>query len=64
MATVYIHIKSRISLIMGQIEPEHVYTLAYMQILTKHGHSIYTHKVSDEFDYGANRNRTSGVIYP
>ena len=25
---------------------------------------IYAHKVSDEFDYGSNRTRTSGVICP
>ena len=27
-------------------------------------HNIYTHKVSDEFNYGTNQTRTSGVICP
>ena len=36
----------------------------YQPISTKLGHNIYTHKVSDEFDYGTNRIRTSGVICP
>ena len=36
----------------------------YQPISTKLGHNIYTHKVSDKFDYGTNRIRTSGVICP
>ena len=47
-----------------------VYTLASANIdqiltnLTKLGHSIYAHKVSDEFDSGTNQIRTSKVICP
>ena len=33
-------------------------------ISTKVGHSIYAHIVSNEFDYGTNQTRTSGVICP
>ena len=60
------------SSIIGQIESEHpelfalefgkfaesdfVYTVP---ISTKLGHNIYTHKVSDEFNYRADRIRTS-----
>ena len=36
----------------------------YLPISTKLGHSIYAHKVSDDFDYGTNRIRTFGVICP
>ena len=36
----------------------------YRPISTKLGHNIYAHKVSDEFDYGTNRIRTSGIICP
>ena len=46
-----------------------VYTLAssickYWPISTKLGHNIYAPSVSDEFNYGTNRIRTSGVFYP
>ena len=46
-----------------------VYTLAssickYGPISTKLGHNVYAHKVSDEFDHGSNRTRTSGVTCP
>ena len=57
------------SLIMGQIEPEHpelfalefgkiaesdfVYTLA-----STNGQNVCDHKISDEFDYGSNWTRT------
>ena len=40
-----------------------VYPLA-SPISTKLGHYIYAHKVLDEFDYGTNRTRPSGVICP
>ena len=36
----------------------------YWPICTKLGHNIYTHKVLDEFDYGLNWSRKSGVICP
>ena len=36
----------------------------YRPISTKLGHNIYAHRVSDEFDYGINRIRTSEVICP
>ena len=42
-----------------------LFTLKHLQIFTNHtklGHNIYTHQVSDEFDYGTNQTRTSGVI--
>ena len=42
-----------------------LFTLQHLQILTNQyqtGHNIYAHKVSDEFDYGTNLTRTSGVI--
>ena len=35
-----------------------------MTISTKIGHNISAHKVSDKFDYEANKTRTSGVICP
>ena len=34
----------------------------YQSISTKLGQHVYDHKISDEFDYGSNRTRTSGVI--
>ena len=36
----------------------------YQPISTKLGRNICDHKISDEFDYGFNWTRTSGVIYP
>ena len=44
-----------------------MFTHEHLQILTisnKLGHNIYAHTVSDEFDYGSNWTRTSGVICP
>ena len=64
-------IKSRMSLIMRQIEPEHtelfalefgkiaesdfVYTLA---VSTKLSQNVCDHKIVDEIDYGFNQTRT------
>ena len=36
----------------------------YQPISTKLGQNIYDHKISDEFDYGSNRTKTSRVICP
>ena len=45
-----------------------LFTLSHLQVLTNQYQTrpqyIYGHKVSDEFDYGTNRIRTSGVIWP
>ena len=44
-----------------------LFTLYHLQILTSQyqlGHNIYSHKVSDEFDYGTNRIRKLGVMCP
>ena len=63
------HIRSRMSSIMGQIEPEHTELLAldfrkfaeydfvykYLPINTKLGQNVCDYKISDEFDYGSNR---------
>ena len=77
-------IRSRKSLIMSLIGPEHLalfalerekllyfslFTLATTLATTNInqsalGQNIYDHKISDEFDYGSNRSRTSGVICP
>ena len=68
-------IRSRMRSIMDLIGPELIElsalefeNLPYLTLLTlistKLGHNIYTHKISDEFDYGTNRIRTSGVICP
>ena len=70
-------LRSWMSLIVGQIEPEHpelfalefgkiaeydfVYTLSSTNIdpfSTNLGQNVCDHKISDEFDYGSNRNRT------
>ena len=44
------------------------FTLYHLQILTNQFQTwpqyIYSHKVSDEFDYGTNQIKTSGVICP
>ena len=57
--------KSRMSLIMGQIEPEHpeLFALEFGKIVESD--FIYTlastnvdQKTPDEFDYGSNRTRT------
>ena len=36
----------------------------YQPVSTKLGQNIYDHKISDEFDFGSNRTRTTGVICP
>ena len=36
----------------------------YQPISTKFGQNIYDHKISDEFDYGSNWTRTTGVVCP
>ena len=36
----------------------------YQPISTKLGQNVYDHKVSDEFDFGLKRTRTTGVIGP
>ena len=72
LVKVYMTIRSRISLIMELIGPElselsalklenlpyltllHSSICKYRPISTKLGHNIYSHKVSDEFDYGSN----------
>ena len=36
----------------------------YQLISTKLGQNMYDHKISDEFDFGSNRTRTTGVISP
>ena len=42
-----------------------VYTLASTNInQSSLGHDIYDNKISDEFDYGSKRIRTTGVICP
>ena len=45
-----------------------LFNLYHLQILTNQYQTwpqyIYSHKVSDEFDYGTNRIRKLGVIYP
>ena len=69
-------IRSRMSSIMGQIEPEHpelfalefgkiaeydfVYT--HLQIYTKFVQNVCDHQISDEFAYGSNRTRTLSRI--
>ena len=71
-------IKSRMNVIMGQMESEHpenlekllnltLFTLSiykYYSINTKLGENVYDHKISDEYDYGSNRTRTVWVICP
>ena len=70
-------IKSRMRLIMGQIESEHpelyalefgkiaesdfVYTLVSTNI-DQSTPNLCDHKISDEFDYGSNQTRTVRVI--
>ena len=65
-------IRSRMSLIMGNLELEHlelfgkiadydfVYTLAFTNINQSAANLVkmYDHKISDEFDYGSNPTRT------
>ena len=56
-------IRSRMSSIMGQIEPEHpeLFALEFGKIAEYD--VVYSHhKISDEFDYGSNRTRTVRVI--
>ena len=36
----------------------------YQPISSKLGQKIYDSKISDEFDYGCNQTKTTGVIYP
>ena len=36
----------------------------YQSISTKLGQNIYDYKISDEFSFGSNRTRTTGVICP
>ena len=73
-------LRSRMSLYMGQIEPEHpelfalefaeydfVYTLSSTNIdfsAPKLGQTICDHKILGEFNYGSNRTRTVRVICP
>ena len=73
-------IGSRISLIMGQIEPERpelfalsellnttLFTLYHLQILTNQHQSwsnVCDHKISNEFDHGSNRTKTVRVNCP
>ena len=68
-------IRSRKSLIMGQIEPEHpelfalefgkkllnmtLFTLYLLQILTNLSQNACDHKISDYFDHGSNWTRTA-----
>ena len=48
------------SLIMCQIEPEHLELFA-LEFL---GPNVHDHKSSDEFDYETNRTRTDQVVCP
>ena len=44
-----------------------LFTCYHLQISTnrtKLGQNMYDHKISDEFNYGSNRTRTTGVICP
>ena len=48
-------------------ESDFVYTLAFTNVdplVPNIATNIYAHKVSDEFEYGTKRTRTSGVICP
>ena len=36
----------------------------YKPISTKLGHSVYEHKISDEFDYGSIHTRSVSVVCP
>ena len=36
----------------------------YQPISTKLSQNVYDHKISDEFDFGSNRTRITGVICP
>ena len=47
-----------------ELEKFAIFDFIYMLASANIGHNIYTHKVSDKFDYGTNRIRTSGVICP
>ena len=79
LVKMYVTIRSQMILIMDLIGPElsalEVEKLPYLtvntqasanidQISTILGHTISAHKVSDEFDYGTNQTRISGVICP
>ena len=71
--------RSRMSLIMGQIEPENPDLFAlefgkiaeydcllsyHLQISTnQHQTYVHDHKISDEFDYGTNRTETVRVVW-
>ena len=57
----YLPLNSKIGHIWLRLHPN---ICKYWPISTKLGHNIYTHKVSDEFDYRTNRIRTYGVICP
>ena len=57
LVKLYVTIRSRMSSIIDLIGPE-------LSISTKLGHNTYVYKVSNEFNYGTNRTRTSGVICP
>ena len=81
LVKMYMTIRSQMNVIMDLIRPElsylpltlkichiwlclHSRICKYWPISTKLGHNIYTHKISDEFNYGTNRIRTSRVICP
>ena len=73
LVKMYMTIRLRMILIMDLIGPE-LYELSalefenlpYLTLFTLYhlGHNIYSHKVSDECDYGTNRIRKLGVNCP
>ena len=77
LVTMYMPIKSRMNLIMGQIELEHpeLFALEFgiiaesdfvstpaSTISTKLSQNVYDHKISDVFYYGYSQSRTLRVI--
>ena len=59
-------IRSWMSSIMGQIEPEHLelYALEFGKLTNQHQTCVYEHKISDAFGYGSMHIRLVSVICP
>ena len=71
LATIYMPIRSQMSLIVGQIEKEHpeLFARAFGKIAESDfvytwTRYVFALKVSDEFGYGTNQTTTSEVICP